>query len=132
MNNRQLLTFAAVSGLLAVALGAFGAHGLKSMLSLAQMSAYKTAVDYQLIHTLALLAIVVFSSGEHDLAVRRALKWAALAFGLGIILFSGSLYALALGAPKILGPITPLGGLCFMLGWFSLLIAARRMPAPKK
>ncbi len=99
-------------GLIGVALGAFGAHGLADYLA-ANDSAltWQTAVLYQLIHAVALLALG-----------RQTTRWRALVWvwSLGIILFSGSLYALALGGPGWLGPVTPIGGLLFLLGWLIL------------
>ncbi len=99
-------------GLIGVALGAFGAHGLADYLA-ANDSAltWQTAVLYQLIHAVALLAL-----GQQTTRW-RALVWV---WSLGIVLFSGSLYALALGGPSWLGPVTPIGGLLFLLGWLIL------------
>lgn len=97
-----------------VALGAFGAHALKSRLAEAGMSdVWQTAVDYQMWHALALLLCAVLPNGK----VMRA---ATGLFTVGIFLFCGSLYWLALDGPGWLGPVTPLGGLSFMLGWLCL------------
>lgn len=130
MMHRKFLIIAACSGFIAVMLGAFGAHGLKSVLDSAAMGTYKTAVQYQLAHTLALLAVGLWLHTTESLA--QSLRIAGWCFTGGILLFSGSLYALAMGAPKALGPITPVGGLLFMAGWFNLLIAAWRLPAQKQ
>lgn len=120
------LLFAAISGALGVILGAFGAHALKSTLTAAQLQTWQTAVQYQFIHVLALLlcAIIIRQWGASI-----ALSSAAVAFAIGIIFFSGSLYWLALGGPKWLGPITPLGGLAFIVGWLSLAFAALKINA---
>lgn len=120
------LLFAAISGALGVILGAFGAHALKSTLTAAQLQTWQTAVQYQFIHVLALLlcAIIIRQWGASI-----ALSSAAVAFAIGIIFFSGSLYWLALGGPKWLGPITPLGGLTFIVGWLSLAFAALKINA---
>lgn len=108
-----LLT-ASISGALAVCLGAFAAHGLKARLSTELLSAFRTGVDYQFYHTFALLAVALLIKHIGPSALLTAAGWLFL---LGILLFSGSLYAMALGGPKWLGPITPLGGLCFIAGW---------------
>ncbi len=115
------LKFAALSGFIAVALGAFGAHGLKGKLSSDMMAVYQTAVEYQFVHTLALLGVVVIKFKFDDVALLNISAWA---FALGIIVFSGSLYALSLSGIKILGAITPIGGLAFLVGWFCLFLAA--------
>lgn len=113
--------FAAVSGMIAVMLGAFAAHGLKNKLDERLLVAFQTGVQYQFIHTLALLLVVVIAS----LPKTESTNWlsaAAMAFVAGILLFSGSLYALALTGIKWFGPITPLGGFVFILGWAFLIL----------
>jgi len=120
--RNAFLLFAALSGLLAVALGAFGAHALEDRLSASARAVYETAVHYHFVHTLALLAIgVLCRATSHGL-----LRGAGLAFILGLLLFSGSLYALSLSGIRWLGAITPLGGLSFMLGWGLLFTWAWR------
>lgn len=117
---RVWLISAAAYGLLAVALGAFGAHGLRARLSPEMMAVYRTAVEYQFYHALALLAVAL-------LALRAASPWlnvAGYAFSTGVILFSGSLYLLAVTGTRWLGAITPLGGVALLLGWFALLVYA--------
>lgn len=107
------MRIAGILGFLAVALGAFGAHALKVRLSPEMLAVWQTGVLYHFFHALALLALAVWSrlSGTDIL-------WGALSFSAGIILFSGSLYALALtGQGKVFGPITPLGGVAFLAGW---------------
>ena len=107
--------------LLGVALGAFGAHGLKDVLSPEAKQTYQTAVFYHLVHGLALLAVGWFSTLKpHEPLVHRA-GWAFL---IGILLFSGSLYLLSLTGIKKLGLITPLGGLALLVGWCCLALAA--------
>lgn len=120
---RLFLMIAAISGFFAVVIGAFAAHGLKKLLAPEMIEVVKTGVQYQMYHALALLLIALWLSDKPDV---RELKAGGLAFILGSLLFSGSLYALALGAPRWLGPITPLGGLCFLIGWLLLLVAAWR------
>lgn len=107
-----------------VAAGAFGAHGLKAVLSVTQLSAYQTAVDYQLYHALALCVIAL---GLRTGLPVRSLQGVAMLFSLGIGLFSGSLYIRLLSDIPLSPLVTPLGGVLFMLGWLWLGIAAIRM-----
>jgi uncharacterized membrane protein YgdD (TMEM256/DUF423 family) len=114
---KHFLVIAAFSGFLAVALGAFGAHALKGRLPPDLMTVYQTAVQYQFYHTLALLgvAVLLLQFPRHSLLVAGGGF-----FALGLVLFSGSLYALSFSGMRWLGAITPLGGLAFMLGWLAL------------
>ncbi len=120
---RFFLMMGAISGFFAVVIGAFAAHGLKQTLAPAAIDVVKTGVQYQMYHALALVLVALWLSHK---PAARGLKAGGLAFILGSLLFCGSLYALALGAPRWLGPVTPLGGLCFLIGWLLLLIAAWR------
>lgn len=126
MNKRIILT-AAFFGALAVILGAFGAHGLKKILAPESLTIWQKGVEYQFYHTFALLYLSTFARYKHKL-----ISLAFMLFTLGIILFSGSLYLLALKDAyhlqfaNIFGPITPIGGLCFILGWICLFLAALR------
>lgn len=113
------LAASAISGFLAVALGAFGAHALKQRLSADMLAVYETAVQYHFYHTLALLAVAVLMIGG-----AQGLKLSAVLFLVGTLIFSGSLYALALSGVKILGAVTPIGGLCLLAGWACLTYAA--------
>lgn len=108
-----LKIFFAISGFLGVTFGAFAAHALKTKLSDYSLDIFHTAVTYQFFHTLALGLCLVFLEKN----LNRLLKLAASCFAGGIIFFSGSLYALALTDIKILGAITPIGGLFFLAGW---------------
>ncbi len=117
--SKWFAVIAAINGLLAVGLGAFGAHGLKGKIPNHLFDVYQTAVQYHFYHVFALLFIAVL--GFVHLNGRFAIISGWL-FIVGTVLFSGSLYFLALGGPKILGPITPLGGLCFLSGWLCLII----------
>lgn len=118
-NHSPYLSIAAGSGLLAVVLGAFGAHALRAQLDPRAMGIYETAVQYHFAHSLALLAVGLL----YRTAVSpRLLGFAGLAFSTGLLLFSGSLYLLAVTGIRWLGAITPLGGLAFIAGW-SLLLA---------
>ena len=114
--------FASLSGLTAVLLGAFGAHALKGKLTPELLSAYETGVQYQLWHTLALLAVCALM---HFSPSAKLLNFSAYLFMLGIVLFSGSLYILATTSLRDIGVIpigiiTPIGGLCFIAGWLLL------------
>ncbi|WP_372779925.1 DUF423 domain-containing protein [Litorivivens sp.] len=113
------LAASAISGFLAVALGAFGAHALKQRLSADMLAVYETAVQYHFYHTLALLAVAVLMVGG-----AQGLKLSAVLFLVGTVIFSGSLYALALSGVKVLGAVTPIGGLCLLAGWACLAYAA--------
>ncbi|MDG1819504.1 MAG: DUF423 domain-containing protein [Porticoccaceae bacterium] len=117
MNKLLWIKITAVCGALAVALGAFAAHGLKPQLSEVQLQTYQTAVQYHFIHTLALLAIINLPLCE------RRLLWVARSFLLGIVLFSGSLYTIALTSISAIGLLTPFGGSAFIVGWLLLITA---------
>jgi uncharacterized membrane protein YgdD (TMEM256/DUF423 family) len=117
---RTFVLLGGIGALLAVALGAFGAHALRSQLSADRLAVYQTGTQYQMAHALGLLLIGLLAERRPDNRLLRASGWLLAA---GILLFSGSLYVLALSGVGILGAITPLGGLCFLVGW-ALLIAA--------
>ena len=114
--QRWALLVAAVAGFLAVALGAFAAHGLRNVLSAEYLTVFQTGVHYQMVHALALLAVGMLLQKSPA----RSLRIAAWGFTLGIVLFSGSLYALTLSGVRSLGMITPLGGVAFLVGWAAL------------
>ncbi|MES2069007.1 MAG: DUF423 domain-containing protein [Pseudomonadota bacterium] len=120
MNERLIITAAAVNMFIAVAAGAFGAHGLKPVLSADMLAVWHTAATYQALHALGLFVIALLLPRLNP----ALLGWAGTAMLAGIILFSGSLYALALSGLRILGAITPLGGVGFLLGWALLAWAA--------
>lgn len=126
--TKCFLGFAAFSALLAVAMGAFGAHGLKPHLSAEQLDVWETGVRYQMYHALALFAV----TGLLIRAAHPLYGAAGIAFICGTILFSGSLYLLAtrnllgISGWQWLGPVTPLGGLAFVVGWLLLGIAVLR------
>jgi uncharacterized membrane protein YgdD (TMEM256/DUF423 family) len=111
-----IMIISGISGGLSVILGAFAAHGLKKKISSEMLSVFKTGVDYQFYHSLA-LALVGLSQVAQNIEQSMFLTWAFICFGIGIIFFSGSLYLLALTKMKVFGPITPLGGLFLILGW---------------
>ncbi|MBT3832219.1 MAG: DUF423 domain-containing protein [Gammaproteobacteria bacterium] len=118
--------FAAFAGALGVVLGAFGAHALRGSIEPRLIETFQTAVQYQLIHALALL-LVSLTMGW--LGQSLSFEISAYAFMAGIILFSGSLYGLVLTEMKWLGPVTPLGGLCLIVGWLALLVGGFRQIA---
>lgn len=122
---RVLLLLAALFGFTGVGLGAFAAHGLKGQLSPEYLAVFQTGVHYQMLHALALLALAALWQRLGG----RLLAAAGLCFCGGILLFSGSLYALTLTGISALGMITPVGGLMFLVGWFCLGLAAWRLPA---
>ncbi len=123
--GRFVLSLAALLGALTVLLGAFGAHGLKSVLNAAQMALYQTAVQYQFVHVLALLATgVLLRLSTLSEPARRLMLRAAWIFLFGLLLFCGSLYALSLTGLKGLGMVTPIGGVLFVVGWLLLAYGA--------
>lgn len=125
--SQIFLAAAALFGGTGVALGAFGAHALRSRLTESALSTWETAVQYQLVHALALLAVaLLIRTQPPDVASPAAYQVAGWSFLIGVLLFSGSLYLLALGGPRVLGPVTPLGGAAFLLGWIALLVGAVR------
>lgn len=122
VSGNHWIAVGAVSGLLAVAAGAFGAHGLKEKLSPEMLAIFETAARYQMYHAFALL-VVGLVEGKTSPGALRVAGWSFL---LGTVLFSGSLYVLAMTGLKWLGAVTPLGGLGFMIGWAALAWAALR------
>lgn len=119
---RLFLLLAAFAGFTSVALGAFAAHGLRQQLSPEYLAVFQTGVQYQQLHTLVLLAVALLLQRQAD----RLLTLSGGLFVAGMLLFSGSLYALTLTGIGKLGIITPFGGVVFMLGWLLLGVAAWR------
>lgn len=123
--DKHIIITASVFGGLAVIAGAFGAHALKAVLAPEQLQTWQTAVQYQFYHVFALLFLAVFAQQNHSFT-----NVAFYFFSIGIIFFSGSLYllscryALNWNWVKVLGPVTPIGGLLFILGWVTLLVSA--------
>lgn len=120
--SKLWLSFSAIYGLLAVLLGAFGAHALKAKLAPDLLAVWKTANEYQFYHALALGLVGLLLRGAPD----RALDAAGACFVIGVLFFSGSLYALALSNVRVLGAITPIGGLLFIAGWAMLFYSVTR------
>lgn len=111
---------AGLAGASAVALGAFGAHALRGVIDASALATWHTGVEYHFWHALALLvAATCLPEGRARIA-------AVALFAIGIVLFSGSLYALALGAPRVIGAITPVGGVAFIAGWVAMSVSLRQ------
>ncbi|MBK6627998.1 MAG: DUF423 domain-containing protein [Flavobacteriales bacterium] len=126
---RRNITAGAAVLAIAVALGAFGAHGLRAVLSPEALAQWRTGVEYQFYHGLGLLLLAAL----HDRIPERSLRLTGGLLLAGVVAFSGSLYLLATrdllgtqGLTPFIGPVTPLGGLCFIAGWLLLLVGARR------
>ncbi|CDH43822.1 DUF423 domain-containing protein [Candidatus Contendibacter odensensis] len=120
---KTFLFLGSVGMLLAVALGAFGAHALKKTLAPDLMAVYETAVNYHVYHALGLLAVGLLALHIPESAL---LRWAGILLAVGVLLFSGSLYTLSLSGIRWLGAITPLGGIAFLIAWLLLVIAVVR------
>ena len=120
---KTFIILGSLNAFIGVGLGAFGAHGLKSKVTPDMLTVWETAVLYHLIHALGLLLIGIFCYLLPDTSLVRTSGWLLQA---GIILFSGSLYALVLTGTKPLGIITPIGGVAFLSGWLLLALAAWR------
>lgn len=121
--SRVLIAAAGLFGVTGVALGALGSHALKASLNAGQLAAFQTAVQYQLLHAIALLVLGIWYSVKPQ-KVTLVSGWAFIA---GILLFSGSIYCLTLTTLRP-GIITPIGGMFFMIGWLTLLVAAFKTP----
>jgi len=118
--SKTFLLIGALAGAVGVALGAFGAHALRGRVSPEMLAVFETGVRYQMYHALALVALAALEPRLGGALVATA-GWA---FAVGIVLFSGSLYALALTGTTMFGIVTPFGGLAFLVGWGALAVAA--------
>ena len=118
--DRTFLLLGAVAAFLAVTLGAFGAHGLRGRLTPEMLAVFQTGVQYHLYHALALVLVSAIMGRLSGWLIQTA-GWC---FAAGIVLFSGSLYVLAISGVTIFGAITPIGGLAFLIGWACLAFAA--------
>jgi len=112
----------ALAAMLSVVIGAFGAHMLKDRIDADALEVYQTGVQYHMFHAVGILLIALLID---RIALPKLAQWAANLLLIGIILFSGSLYALAISGVKVLGAITPIGGVAFIAGWIFLAFAAR-------
>jgi uncharacterized membrane protein YgdD (TMEM256/DUF423 family) len=117
---KTFVLLGSVNAFLSVALGAFGAHGLKSRISPDMLAVYETGVHYHMMHALGLILVAILAEKWSS----PLISWSGWALSVGIVLFSGSLYALSISGIRILGAITPLGGVSFLIGWVLLAIAA--------
>lgn len=115
--QRRFTAWGALLAMLSVGIGAFGAHMLESSISEDYMKVYETGVQYHMIHALGLILIAILA-GQWGESMR--LRWAGRLLIAGTVLFSGSLYVLSISGIKILGAITPFGGVCFIAGWICL------------
>ena len=120
--DQRFVRLGALSAFIAVAAGAFGAHALRARLDLGMLAVFETGARYEMYHALALLAVAWASSRWPG----RLTSMAGWCFVAGTVLFSGSLYAMALTGQRALGAITPLGGVAFLSGWLCLALGARR------
>ena len=121
---KLFITLGSLSGMLAVVFGAFGAHGLRNRLDAYFMGVFETAVQYHFYHALAILAVGVIALSQPQTVMLKSAGWLFL---IGTVVFSGSLYLLALTGIKWLGAITPLGGLAFIAGWACLAAAGWKL-----
>ena len=125
---RRSIGVGAVLGLLGVAAGALGAHALRESVSERDLEIWQTGAHYQQLHAVLLVAVGVLARSAGGAS--RALAAASTLLTLGMLVFAGTLYAMVLGGPRILGAVTPLGGLCLMGGWAALVVhALTRRPA---
>ncbi len=122
--EKLFITLGALSGMLAVVFGAFGAHGLRDRLDAYLMGVFETAVQYHFYHALAMLAVGVIALSQPQTVMLKSAGWLFL---IGTLVFSGSLYLLALTGIKWLGAVTPLGGLAFIAGWACLAAAGWKL-----
>jgi len=122
MNPKLMLMLAALYGFVGVAFGAFGAHALRSRLTPEMLAVWRTGVEYQFWHALALMAVGLLALSRPG-PLLNAAGWC---FAIGVLLFSGSLYALTLSGVRVLGAVTPFGGVLFLIGWALLLVHAAR------
>lgn len=118
---KTFIIIGAINAFLSVALGAFGAHGLEGKLEPKYLEIWKTAVNYQMFHAVGLLAVGIIAGHIQGSSL---MSWSGWLMFIGIILFSGSLYILSLTKIGVLGAITPLGGVSFLVAWVLLIIAA--------
>lgn len=119
---KTFVLLGSVNAFLAVALGAFGAHGLKDKLPADLLAVYQTGVHYHMFHALGLILIAILSKFMPS----QLIGWSGWSIFIGIVLFSGSLYVLSISGIRMLGIITPFGGVAFLIGWICLAVAAIR------
>lgn len=133
MPNRITIPIIGIFGALGVGLGAFGAHALKAQLTAnGHLETWQTAVHYQLIHTVAALALTLSLNVPKETAQAKFFRAAVSSWLVGIILFSGSLFIISLDGPRWLWPATPAGGFAFLTGWCLLLAGGLKSPRAEK
>ncbi len=120
---KLFIIIGAINAFLAVALGAFGAHGLEGKVEPKYLETWETGVKYQMYHALGLIAIGIISG---NVSPSSLLNWSGWLMLIGIILFSGSLYVLTLSGIKVLGAVTPFGGIAFLISWILLIVFAAK------
>jgi len=125
---KTFIVVGALAGLLAVVLGAFGAHALRGQIDASLLIVFNTGAQYQMYHALSLLMVGILA---YLFPAQKLLRWSGGFFIAGMILFSGSLYALALTEIKWVGPVTPIGGTAFMIGWLLLAFSATKFKVVK-
>jgi len=129
MTPKLGLILAGLNGLVGVAAGAFGAHGLREKVSARDLEIWHTGAHYQQVHAVALLAVALWALHVQAQGQPGTLHGVAMAlFTAGILIFSGTLYAMTLGGPRLLGAITPLGGLCLLGAWATVALIGLRQP----
>ncbi len=124
MSSKRQAAYGAIYAALAVAFGAFGTHTLEELISADSLAVFETAARYQMYHALALLVIGL--TADQMAHAARAWRWAGRLIHAGIWIFSGSLYVLSLSGIKVLGAITPIGGVAFIAGWICVVAALMR------
>lgn len=123
--QRTFIRLGAIMAMLSVAIGAFGAHLLEPTIGAEAMETYETGVQYHMMHALGIILVAIAAGQWGD---SRRLKWAGWLLFAGIIIFSGSLYVLSISGIKMLGAITPIGGVSFIVGWLLLVLEASSRP----
>lgn len=127
MTAKTGIILAGLFGFLGVAAGAFGAHGLRGKVDARALENWHTGAHYQQIHAVVLLAVALWALSLHARGEPVQLHGVAMSlFTAGILIFSGTLYAMTLGAPRVLGAITPIGGLCLLAGWLTIVVLGVR------
>ncbi len=130
MSAKIAIILAGLFGFMGVAAGAFGAHGLRDRLSARDLEIWQTGAHYQQLHAVALLAVALWAMHARTAGQSTGLHGVAMAlFTAGIVIFAGTLYAMPLGAPRFLGAITPLGGLCLLGAWATVALIGLRSAA---
>lgn len=127
MTAKTGIIVAGLLGMLGVAAGAFGAHGLRDRVGARELEIWHTGAHYQQLHAVVLLAVALWAMAAQARGEAVGLHGVAMAlFVAGVLVFSGTLYAMTLGGPRVLGAVTPLGGLCLLAGWLTIAVIGLR------